>query len=143
MPHGAVAARCYCLRACTWRAIVGRQQTDLMLRISELEGQTIKHNLEKLKLQEDRDKLYERFREFRDKYNQLVGSKAELQTSLIEAEESKLQVSKALLDLQIENNQLKEMCVTRGTPCRVSCCSSPMPPSTVSTKKSLTSEPSS
>lgn len=114
-----------------------------MLRISELEGQTIKHNLEKLKLQEDRDKLYERFREFRDKYNQLVGSKAELQTSLIEAEESKLQVSKALLDLQIENNQLKEMCVTRGTPCRVSCCSSPMPPSTVSTKKSLTSEPSS
>ena len=83
--------------------------TDLMLRISELEGQTIKHNLEKLKLQEDRDKLYERFREFRDKYNQLVGSKAELQTSLIEAEESKLQVSKALLDLQIENNQLKEI----------------------------------
>lgn len=38
-----------------------------MLRVSELEGHSIKHNLEKLKLQEDRDKLYERFREFRDK----------------------------------------------------------------------------
>ena len=42
-------------------------QADLMLRVSELEGHSIKHNLEKLKLQEDRDKLYERFREFRDK----------------------------------------------------------------------------
>ena len=64
------------------------------------------------------------------RYNQLVAGKAELQSSLIEAEESKLQVSKALLDLQIENNQLKEMYATLHCP--------PFPPVRLSSARCLT-----
>jgi len=43
-------------------------QADLLLKISELEGHSIKAKLEKMAVIEDRDKLYQRFREFRDKY---------------------------------------------------------------------------
>ena len=40
--------------------------------------------------------------------NELVGNKAKLQEVLISAEQEKLKISKALVDLQIENNELVE-----------------------------------
>ena len=46
--------------------------------------------------------------EFRKKYNELVNSKASLQEQLLKSEEEKLRISKALVDLQIENNDLVE-----------------------------------
>lgn len=83
-------------------------EADLLLRVTELEGRAIRDNLEKLKVQDEKNKLQERFRDFRDKYNALVDSKAAAQEALIEAEEEKLRISKALLDMQIRNNQLQE-----------------------------------
>ena len=61
-----------------------------------------------IKAREDKERIYEKLMEFKDKYNNLVKSKAELQANLIKGEEERLRISKALLDLQIENNQLVE-----------------------------------
>jgi len=44
----------------------------------------------------------------KNRFNDLVKSKAELQKELIAAEEEKLKVSKALIELQIVNTQLNE-----------------------------------
>jgi len=46
--------------------------------------------------------------EMKAKFNELVQSKAELQAELITSEEEKLKVSKALIELQIENTRLQE-----------------------------------
>ena len=41
-------------------------------------------------------------------FNDIVKDKASLQKELIQSEEEKLKVSKALIDLQIENTKLNE-----------------------------------
>ena len=46
--------------------------------------------------------------EMKKRYNEQVAAKANLQEDLIAAEEEKLKVSKALIDLQIENTKLNE-----------------------------------
>ena len=46
--------------------------------------------------------------EMKSKFNDLVKSKADLQSELISSEEEKLKVSKALIELQIENTKLQE-----------------------------------
>jgi len=46
--------------------------------------------------------------DMKNRFNDLVKSKAELQKELIAAEEEKLKVSKALIELQIVNTQLNE-----------------------------------
>jgi hypothetical protein len=45
----------------------------------------------------------------REKYNQLIRDKGDLQSELIKSEEEKLEVSKALVELQIENTRLMEI----------------------------------
>jgi len=79
------------------------------LKIAELEKKMIEDNLDKMRHTDDRKKLAERITELRDKYNDLVKSKAELQAELIKSEEEKLQVSKALIEMQIENTKLQEL----------------------------------
>jgi hypothetical protein len=51
---------------------------DFLAKIQELEGRVIKDNLEKLQLKEDRESIYAKLLQFRSKYNQLVGSKADV-----------------------------------------------------------------
>lgn len=48
----------------------------------------------------------------REKYNQLIRDKGDLQSELIKSEEEKLEVSKALVELQIENTRLMEIIQT-------------------------------
>ena len=79
-----------------------------LLRVQELEGRVIGHDLQKIKLIGDKDRVYEKLVEFRARYNDLVDSKAQLQSNLIESESEKLSFSKALLDLQMENTQLHD-----------------------------------
>lgn len=43
------------------------------------------------------------------KFNDLIQSKADLQSELISSEEEKLKVSKALIELQIDNTRLQEL----------------------------------
>jgi coiled-coil domain-containing protein 78 len=44
--------------------------------------------------------------EMKAKFNDLIKAKAELQSDLITSEEEKLKVSKALIELQIDNTAL-------------------------------------
>ena len=46
--------------------------------------------------------------EMKSKFNDMVKSKADLQQELIKSEEQKLKVSKALIELQIENTKMNE-----------------------------------
>eukprot|EP00742_Colponemidia_sp_Colp-10_P005817 GILJ01006221.1.p1 GENE.GILJ01006221.1~~GILJ01006221.1.p1 ORF type:complete len:903 (-),score=202.66 GILJ01006221.1:186-2612(-) len=86
----------------------GMSEQDQILKINELEGRLIRENLEKVKIQDEKRKLTDRVTEFRTKYNELVSSKAEQQAALIKSEEERLTVSRALIDLQIENTSLLE-----------------------------------
>ena len=74
--------------------------------ISELEKQLIDKNLEKLKFVEQKSQLTERIRDLKESYNKLVGEKVELVEQLINSEEDNVEISKALIELQIENSQL-------------------------------------
>ena len=76
--------------------------------VERLKEKGVKDKLEILKLREDNKLVYQKLQEFRKKYNELVNSKASLQEQLLKSEEEKLRISKALVDLQIENNDLVE-----------------------------------
>lgn len=78
-------------------------------RVVDLEKKLIEDNLDKLRTAEDRQRLGQKLAEMREKYNQLVKSKSELQGELIRCEEEKLEVSKSLVELQIENTRLLEV----------------------------------
>ena len=62
-----------------------------------------------MRFTDDKQKLVTRMQEMKSKFNELVQSKAELQAELITSEEEKLKVSKALIELQIENTRMQEM----------------------------------
>ena len=62
-----------------------------------------------MRFTDDKQKLILRMQEMKGKFNELVQSKADLQAELIQSEEEKLKVSKALIELQIENTRLQEM----------------------------------
>ncbi|GBG23894.1 Coiled-coil domain-containing protein 78 [Hondaea fermentalgiana] len=81
---------------------------DFAVKIHELEGRVVRDNLEKLRIKEEKEKIYAKLVEFREKYNALVEQKSSIQASSIKGEEEKLKISKALLDLRIENNKLVE-----------------------------------
>lgn len=61
-----------------------------------------------MKANDEKDRLIGRLGDLKNKFNDLVRSKAELQQELITSEEEKLKVSKALIELQIENTGLNE-----------------------------------
>jgi hypothetical protein len=76
--------------------------------IHELEGKLIKENLAKLKVKEQQEALAKTVGEYRVKYQELVESEVGLRKQLLENEREKLRLSKALVDLQLENSTLME-----------------------------------
>lgn len=44
----------------------------------------------------------------RDKFNEMIEEKAQMQSNLIDSEEEKLKISKAIIELQIEYSRLEE-----------------------------------
>jgi len=87
----------------------GSNSDDYNMKIADLEKRLIEDNLDKLKGADERQKMGSKLSELREKYNQLVKSKADLQAELIRSEEEKLEISKALVELQIENTRLLEV----------------------------------
>ena len=75
----------------------------------ELERKLIDQNIDNLKNNEEKDMLVARLGDIKNRFNDLVREKAELQEELITSEEEKLKVSKAMIELQIENTSLNEM----------------------------------
>lgn len=53
------------------------------LKIAELEKKQIEDNLEKMRFNEEKQKLVQRMQEMKGKFNDLVQSKADLQAELI------------------------------------------------------------
>jgi chromosome segregation ATPase len=68
----------------------------------------IDQNITTMKGSEERDRLIQRLADMKAKFNDLVKTKADLQQDLITSEEEKLKVSKALIELQIENTRINE-----------------------------------
>ncbi|CAG9311298.1 unnamed protein product [Blepharisma stoltei] len=77
-------------------------------QIADLEKQLIGGNLDKLRYADEKQRLAENIRELKDSYNKLVKEKGQLQEQLIKSEEERLQIGKALIELQIENSELLE-----------------------------------
>ena len=81
---------------------------SLESNLESMQEQAVRDKMAILKLREDNRAVFNKLQEFRKKYNELVTNKAKLQEVLISAEQEKLKISKALVDLQIENNELVE-----------------------------------
>jgi hypothetical protein len=86
----------------------GQYQEELQAKLHDLEGKVVRTNLDKLKIQEDHDKVFEKLSQFRVQFSSLVDKNQVLQTDLISSEEEKLKVSKALLDTKISHQSLME-----------------------------------
>ena len=76
--------------------------------MAELERKLIDQNINGMRAGDDRDRLVQRMADMKAKFNDLVKTKADLQQDLIYSEEEKLKVSKALIELQIENTKINE-----------------------------------
>ncbi|KRX05294.1 P-loop containing nucleoside triphosphate hydrolase [Pseudocohnilembus persalinus] len=77
--------------------------------VVELEKKLIENHLDKMRQADDKQRLANKLAELREKFNQIVREKGDLQGELIKVEEEKLEVSKALVELQIENTRLMEI----------------------------------
>ena len=77
-------------------------------KLVEIQGRLVICEEEKFKLSEEKRKLYSMYMEFRSKYSALVESKTKFQADLIASEEERLNVTKLLIDMQIEANEIKE-----------------------------------
>lgn len=58
---------------------------------------------------DEKTRLASKITELREKYNQLLKDKSDLQGELIKSEEEKLEISKSLVEMQIENTRLMEI----------------------------------
>ncbi|CAM9519004.1 unnamed protein product [Chrysoparadoxa australica] len=83
-------------------------ERELKERLHAMERDLLKSQLDASTASEDSAKLYKMLDLFKGKYAQLVKEKAEQSQDLIAAEESKLEVAKALVELRLEHSQLQE-----------------------------------
>jgi hypothetical protein len=58
-------------------------------------------------IERDKSVLFDRYSAFRAKYAELTERKVKLQRELLQSEDERLRVSRLLIDLQIENTDLK------------------------------------
>ena len=68
-------------------------------KLVELEKKLIENHLDKMRQADDKQRLAAKLSDLREKYNLIIKQKSELQVDLIKAEEEKLEVSKALVDI--------------------------------------------
>jgi len=88
------------------------ESSDSEQKTLEMKEKLLKSEMERAKLSEDNAHLATNYADFRGKYSALVEAKNKLQTDLIKSEEELLHVTKLVVDLQIENTDLKEAATT-------------------------------
>ena len=81
----------------------------LLTRLKDLEKTLLEANIESTTAKEDGAKVYKMLELFKAKYSKLVEMKANQAKQLILSEEQKLEISKALLDLKMENSEMTEV----------------------------------
>lgn len=82
--------------------------SELQQQVAELERKLIQYDMDKIRVQEEKRGLVARLTDMRDKFNAMVEEKAGMQGALIDSEEEKLKISKAIIELQIEYSRLEE-----------------------------------
>ncbi|PAA49779.1 hypothetical protein BOX15_Mlig030815g3, partial [Macrostomum lignano] len=76
--------------------------------MSDVKTELQRVQTENLQLRDKSERLLYRLEQLQSKYGTLAHSKADLNSELLSTEEEKLKVGKALVELEIENNKLKE-----------------------------------
>jgi len=79
-----------------------------VMRLNDLEGQVVHGNLELIKLKDENDRLTKSVAESRAQCTSLMNEKTGLSVSVLNSEEERLKSAKALIDLKIENAQIRE-----------------------------------
>lgn len=91
------------------QAMLNNNLDNLALNHLDVEKKLIEENLQRMRASEENEKLSKKIVELRDQYNQLTQKYADLKAELIACEDEKIQISKTLIEFQIENSKLLEM----------------------------------
>ena len=91
------------------QAMLNNNLDNFALNHLDVEKKLIEENLNRMRASEENEKLSKKIVELRDQYNQLTQRHADLKADLIASEEEKIQLSKTLIEFQIENGKLIEM----------------------------------
>eukprot|EP00826_Nyctotherus_ovalis_P047833 TRINITY_DN5566_c0_g3_i2.p1 TRINITY_DN5566_c0_g3~~TRINITY_DN5566_c0_g3_i2.p1 ORF type:complete len:302 (-),score=103.36 TRINITY_DN5566_c0_g3_i2:25-930(-) len=78
-------------------------------KLDELEKHAVDQDLNTLRQIDERASVSLQLQELRDKYTDFVKERLALQKQLYAAEEDKINISKALLEMEVENAKLREM----------------------------------
>mmetsp|Transcript_8871 Transcript_8871/g.29172 ORF Transcript_8871/g.29172 Transcript_8871/m.29172 type:complete len:1235 (+) Transcript_8871:44-3748(+) len=88
----------------------GNDPADLamqMARVHELDLRIVQEVEEKAELAEEKEALLHRLNKMHEADDALLQEKEQLQTALIKSEEERLEIARALIDLQVENNAVQ------------------------------------
>ncbi|CAH1772742.1 unnamed protein product [Owenia fusiformis] len=77
-------------------------------QLGDVQDELRRIQTENLELRDRNERLHERLEQVQGRFGNLATTKTDLSSQLLLSEEEKLKVSKTLVDLQIENNKLKE-----------------------------------
>lgn len=91
------------------QALIGDKVDGMSMKYMDVEKKLLEENLQRVNDANEKQALTQKLVQLRDRFNDLVKSKADLQGELIASEEEKLQISKSLVELQIENTKLMEI----------------------------------
>lgn len=91
-----------------FQAMISGQLDGLALNHLDVEKKLVEENLQKVKANEENERLARKIVEIRDQFNQLTQKYADLKAELIAAEDKNIQISKNFIELQIENTKLLE-----------------------------------
>ena len=91
------------------QAMLNNNLDNLALNHIDVEKKLIEENLQRMRASEDNEKLSKKIVDLRDQFNQLTSKYGDLKAELIACEEEKIQISKTLIEFQIENTKLLEM----------------------------------
>ncbi|ELT95507.1 hypothetical protein CAPTEDRAFT_226630 [Capitella teleta] len=99
-----------------WRARVLHFQNQIGLaaglsdtgKVHDIQDELRRIQTENLGLKDKNERLHQKLEDLQGKFGNLASSKTDLSTQLLMTEEEKLKVSKTLVEMQIENNKLKE-----------------------------------
>jgi hypothetical protein len=81
---------------------------DIELQVVELQGRLVQSDEERMRVSEEKRKLYAMYVEVRNKFAALVETKTQMQAELLRSEEERLAISKLLIDAQMDGNANQE-----------------------------------
>jgi len=81
---------------------------DVETQVVELQGRLVRSDEERLRIADEKRRLYTMYVEVRNKFAALVETKTQMQAELLRSEEERLAISKLLIDVQMDGNSTQE-----------------------------------